>query len=82
MLETKVNGEVRQHESTADMLFDIPASVGIRVEVLHLRARGTYCSPVRLPGSVWSASTFLKAGDIVELSATGIGSMTQRVTTS
>jgi len=26
--------------------------------------------------------TFLKAGDIVELSATGIGSMTQRVTTS
>ncbi len=81
MLETKVNGEVRQHESTADMLFDIPASVAYVSKFFTLEPGDLLLTGS--PAGVGVVSrTFLKAGDVVELSATGIGSMTQRVTTS
>lgn len=81
MLETKVNGEVRQHESTADMLFDIPASVAYVSKFFTLEPGDVLLTGS--PAGVGVVSrTFLKAGDVVELSAAGIGSMTQRVTTS
>ena len=76
----KVNGEVRQHSTTADMIFDIPTLVSYISEFMTL-----------LPGDVISTGTpsgvalgmspprYLKAGDIVELGIDGLGTSKQRV---
>ena len=78
MLETKVNGEVRQHESTADMLFDIPASVAYVSKYFTLEPGDVILTGS--PAGVGVVSqTFLRPGDVVELSAEGVGSFTQHV---
>jgi len=76
----KVNGEVRQHSTTADMIFDIPTIVSYVSEFMTL-----------LPGDVISTGTpsgvalgmtpprYLKAGDIVELGIDGLGTSRQQV---
>ncbi|MEL0250242.1 MAG: fumarylacetoacetate hydrolase family protein, partial [Actinomycetota bacterium] len=64
-----------------DMLFDIPASVAYVSKFFTLEPGDLLLTGS--PAGVGVVSrTFLKAGDVVELSATGIGSMKQRVTTS
>ena len=78
MLETKVNGEVRQHTSTADMLFDIPASVSYISKYFTLEPGDVILTGS--PAGVGVVSqTFLRPGDVVELSAEGVGSFTQHV---
>lgn len=78
MLETKINGEVRQHTSTADMLFDIPASVSYISNYFTLEPGDVILTGS--PAGVGVVSqTFLRPGDVVELSAEGVGSFTQHV---
>jgi 2-keto-4-pentenoate hydratase/2-oxohepta-3-ene-1,7-dioic acid hydratase in catechol pathway len=76
----KVNGEMRQDSSTADMIFDVPTVVA---------AISTYMS--LLPGDVISTGTpsgvglgfdpprFLRPGDVVEYGIEGIGEGRQQV---
>ena len=76
----KVNGQIRQKSSTANMIFDVPTLVSYASQFMTL-----------LPGDVISTGTpagvgmgmnppvFLKAGDIVELGIDGLGESRQQV---
>ena len=76
----KVNGELRQNGSTANMIFDVPTLVSYVSEFMTL-----------LPGDVISTGTpagvglgmkpptYLKAGDVVELGIEGLGESRQQV---
>jgi len=76
----KVNGELRQNSSTANMIFDCAALVSYVSEFMTL-----------LPGDVISTGTpagvglgmnppqYLKVGDIVELGIQGLGESSQQV---
>ncbi len=76
----KVNGELRQRSSTANMIFDVATLVSYVSEFMTL-----------LPGDVISTGTpagvglamnppqYLKAGDVVELGIEGLGESRQQV---
>ena len=77
----KVNGEIRQKSSTAQMIFDVPTLVSYLSQFMTL-----------LPGDVISTGTppgvglgmkpepvYLKAGDVVELGIEGLGESRQEV---
>jgi 2-keto-4-pentenoate hydratase/2-oxohepta-3-ene-1,7-dioic acid hydratase in catechol pathway len=71
---THVNGEKRQDQSVADLIFDIPTliaaiSAGITLEPGDVIATGT---PVGV-GIGFSPPRFLKAGDVVRVEVPGIG---------
>ena len=77
-LETRVNGEVRQHASTADMLHDICPSVA-HVSKFFTLEPGDLILTGSPAGIGQISGTFLRAGDTVELSAEGVGVITQHV---
>src|SRR5438034_517573 len=76
----KVNGEIRQHSSTANMIFDVATLLSYVSEFMTL-----------LPGDVISTGTpagvglgmkppqYLKSGDVVELGIEGLGESRQNV---
>jgi 2,4-diketo-3-deoxy-L-fuconate hydrolase len=76
----KVNGEIRQNSSTANMIFEVPTLLSYVSEFMTL-----------LPGDVISTGTpagvafgmkppqYLKSGDVVELGIEGLGESRQRV---
>ncbi len=76
----KVNGEIRQHSSTANMIFEVATLLSYVSEFMTL-----------LPGDVISTGTpagvglgmkppqYLKSGDVVELGIEGLGESRQRV---
>jgi 2-keto-4-pentenoate hydratase/2-oxohepta-3-ene-1,7-dioic acid hydratase in catechol pathway len=76
----KVNGQIRQKSSTANLIFDLPTVVAYVSEFMTL-----------LPGDVISTGTpagvglgmqpptYLKAGDLVELGIDGLGQSSQKV---
>jgi 2,4-diketo-3-deoxy-L-fuconate hydrolase len=76
----KVNGELRQHGSTSDMIFDVATLVSYLSDFMTL-----------LPGDVISTGTpagvalgmrppkYLKPGDIVELGIDGLGESRQKL---
>jgi 2,4-diketo-3-deoxy-L-fuconate hydrolase len=77
----KVNGELRQNSTTANMIFDVVTLVSYVTEFMTL-----------LPGDIISTGTpagvglgmnpptYLRAGDVVELGIDGLGESRQRVT--
>lgn len=79
-MRLKVNGEVRQKSSTADMIFDVAELVSYVSQFITL-----------LPGDIISTGTpagvalgmkppqYLKAGDVVELGIEGLGESRQLV---
>jgi len=79
-INCRVNGELRQDATTADLIFDIPAIIETISRSLTL-----------LPGDIIATGTpdgvgigfnpprFLKDGDVVECSITGIGSIRNTV---
>ena len=75
-IQTRVNGEVRQDTSTSEMIFAIAEvlvnlTTGITLEPGDIIATGT-------PSGVGYAMTpphFLKAGDRVSVSITGLGQL-------
>lgn len=73
-IECHVNGELRQHASTRDLIFDIPTliadlSAGITLRPGDLIATGT---PAGV-GIGFTPPRFLEPGDVVRVSATGLG---------
>jgi 2-keto-4-pentenoate hydratase/2-oxohepta-3-ene-1,7-dioic acid hydratase in catechol pathway len=80
-LEVKcwVNGELRQSANTRDLIFDIPTlistiSAGLTLQPGDLIATGT---PAGV-GLGFNPPKFLKAGDEVSMSITGLGTLTNR----
>jgi 2-keto-4-pentenoate hydratase/2-oxohepta-3-ene-1,7-dioic acid hydratase in catechol pathway len=74
-----VNGELRQNANTRDLIFDIPAlvatiSAGLTLEPGDLIATGT---PAGV-GLGFNPPKFLKPGDEVSISITGLGTLTNR----
>lgn len=79
----KVNGELRQNSSTANLIFDVPTLVSYISQFMTL-----------LPGDVISTGTpagvgmgmsppqYLKPGDVVELGIDGLGESRQQVLAS
>lgn len=75
-LETRVNGELRQQANTRDLIFDIPSlvesiSAGLTLAPGDIIATGT---PVGV-GIGFSPPRFLKPGDVVRMSITGLGTL-------
>ena len=76
----KVNGEIRQKSTTANMIFDVPTLVSYISQFMTL-----------LPGDVISTGTpagvglgmrppsYLKAGDVVELGIDSLGESRQKL---
>ena len=75
-LKTLVNGEERQHGEIAQLIFDIPEiimqlSAGMTLEAGDIIATGTPSGV----GYAMEPPQLLKAGDVVECSVSGIGSL-------
>ncbi len=80
-LRTRVNGELRQEQRIADLIFDIPTliqaiSASVLLEPGDVIATGT---PVGV-GIGFDPPVFLRTGDSVEVSIEGIGTLTNPVT--
>jgi 2-keto-4-pentenoate hydratase/2-oxohepta-3-ene-1,7-dioic acid hydratase in catechol pathway len=82
-LETRLNGQVMQHASIADLIFDIP----VLVEYI---SRFTPLSPgdviaTGTPGGVGDRREpplYMKQGDVVEVEITGLGVLRNRIGTA
>lgn len=81
-IECRVNGELRQHGRLSDLIFDVPTlistlSAGITLEPGDIIATGT---PAGV-GIGFDPPRFLKPGDVVSITATGLGTLTNAVAT-
>ena len=82
-LETRVNGQVMQHASLADLIFDIPV-------IVEYISRFTPLSPgdviaTGTPGGVGDRREpplYMKEGDVVEVEITGLGVLRNRIGTA
>lgn len=82
VIRTTVNGEVMQHDSTAHMIFDVAGTIAYLSSLMTL-----------VPGDVIATGTpagvgfkqepprFLSAGDVVEVTVPGIGTLRNPVVT-
>jgi 2-keto-4-pentenoate hydratase/2-oxohepta-3-ene-1,7-dioic acid hydratase in catechol pathway len=75
-LETRVNGEVMQSESTSELLFDVPTliawiSQGLTLAPGDMILTGT---PAGV-GMARDPQRFLQDGDVVEISISGLGTL-------
>lgn len=76
-LECKINDEVRQSDSTGDLIFDIPALIAYLSELCTLRVGDVIFTGT--PGGVGLPdANFLKDGDVITTTIEGLGSMTNR----
>jgi 2-keto-4-pentenoate hydratase/2-oxohepta-3-ene-1,7-dioic acid hydratase in catechol pathway len=80
VVETRVNGELRQSAKTSDLIFDVPTliatiSAGMTLMPGDVIATGT---PAGV-GIGFDPPRFLRAGDTVEISITGLGTLTNTV---
>ncbi len=76
LLQTKVNGKVVQAANTTDMLFDVATVIATLSEAVTLEAGDVIVSGT--PAGVgfgMDPKVYLKAGDVVEVSIEGIGSL-------
>ncbi|HYB92433.1 MAG TPA: fumarylacetoacetate hydrolase family protein [Candidatus Binataceae bacterium] len=79
-LRTFVNGELRQHSNTRNLIFDCYAEIETLSTVFTMQP-GTIIS-TGTPGGVAVATSpprFLKAGDVVRIEIEGIGAIENRV---
>ncbi len=72
-IETRVNGEVRQHGSTVDLIFSIPTLLSFISAAFTLEP-----GDVILTGTPAGVGP-LSAGDQVEVSIAGLGTLTHSV---
>lgn len=80
LLQTKVNGKVVQSASTDDMLFDVATIISTLSEAVTLEAGDVIVSGT--PAGVgfgMDPKVYLKAGDVVEVSIEGIGTLVNPV---
>jgi 2-keto-4-pentenoate hydratase/2-oxohepta-3-ene-1,7-dioic acid hydratase in catechol pathway len=71
-LTLKLNGEIKQDESTADMIFDIARQIEYLSSLVELWPGDVICtgSPA---GNGTHYKRFLRDGDVVESTITGLG---------
>ena len=74
---TKLNGEVRQDDTTASMIFDVPTLVSYLSRITTL-VTGDIIFSGTPEGIGWSQETYLADGDIITTTIEGIGTMTNR----
>ena len=80
-LQTRVNGQVRQQASVADLIFDIPAILEYVTSFTALVPGDVIVTGT--PGGVglfMDPPVFLAPGDVVEIEATGLGTLYNRLT--
>jgi 2-keto-4-pentenoate hydratase/2-oxohepta-3-ene-1,7-dioic acid hydratase in catechol pathway len=79
-LETRVDGEVRQHTSTGDMVFSVPVLISYISTFCHLMP-GDIISTGSPSGSGagFDPPRWLKPGEIVEIEISGIGTLRNQV---
>lgn len=81
-IETRVNGEVRQHSSTADMIFDVKQMIaywsGMGFEPGDVISTGTP-EGVAMGHKPDPQAWYLKPGDVMELEISGIGVLRNRI---
>lgn len=80
LVETRVNGELRQSAKTADLIFDVPEliatiSAGMTLLPGDIIATGT---PPGV-GIGFDPPRFLRPGDVIEISITGLGTLVNTV---
>ena len=73
LLQTRLNGEVRQKQRTSDLIFDVPTIVSFVSQFATL-----------LPGDVIFTGTPgstkpMKSGDVVEIELEGVGILRNRI---
>jgi acylpyruvate hydrolase len=79
-LETRVNGDVVQSATTAQLIFDIPALIEFISSWLTLEPGDLICTGT--PGGVGAARTpplWLRPDDVVEVEIEGIGALRNKV---
>jgi len=74
LIETRLNGEVRQHGTTLDLIFDIAALLR------HITAAMTLLPGDVIPTGTPAGVAPMKPGDRVEVSVEGIGTLANPVT--
>ncbi len=79
VLETWVNGELRQQGRTSDMIYDVPALVSHLSQLVTLEP-GDVIATGTPPGVGMSRTPpcYLAAGDVVRMQITGIGAIENR----
>lgn len=80
LLQTRVNGKVVQSANTQDMLFDVATIISTLSEAVTLEAGDVIVSGT--PAGVgfgMDPKVYLKAGDVVEVSIEGIGTLVNPV---
>ena len=78
-LDLRLNGQIMQSESTRDMIFDVPRLIEHISSVVQLLPGDVICtgSPA---GNGTHHGRFLRAGDLVEATITGLGAQRTPVT--
>jgi 2,4-diketo-3-deoxy-L-fuconate hydrolase len=71
-LTLRLNGEIKQNESTSDMIFDIPRLIEYLSAMVQLMPGDVICtgSPA---GNGTHFNRFLQPGDVIEASISGLG---------
>ncbi|MEE2682598.1 MAG: fumarylacetoacetate hydrolase family protein [Actinomycetota bacterium] len=76
-ITTKVNGEVRQHDRTSNMIFDVPKLISYLSSITSL-STGDIIFSGTPEGVGFRNGYFLQDGDVVETSIDGIGTLRNR----
>jgi 2-keto-4-pentenoate hydratase/2-oxohepta-3-ene-1,7-dioic acid hydratase in catechol pathway len=77
-ITTEVNGVVRQHSSTAELVFSVPALLAFVSSFLTLEAGDVVLTGT--PGGTGVADgRFLEAGDVVAVTVENIGTLTNTI---
>lgn len=79
-LETRLNGEVMQHASLADLIFTLPVIIEYLSGFTNLSPGDVIATGT--PGGVGDRREpplYMKAGDVVEIEITGLGTLRNRV---
>jgi 2-keto-4-pentenoate hydratase/2-oxohepta-3-ene-1,7-dioic acid hydratase in catechol pathway len=75
-LRTRVNGELRQDMATTAMIFDVPGLIETLSEVMTLEPGDVIATGTGLGvGIGFDPPVYLRAGDVVEVEAEGIGTL-------
>ncbi len=78
-LECRVNGEVRQSATTAQLIHDVPALIAYISAILTL-SPGDLIFTGTPEGVGVTSGNLLRPGDVIETTLAGIGTMTNRCT--
>ena len=79
-LQTRVNGELRQNDTTANMIFDVPFLISYVSTFAELRAGDIIATGTPTGAGVrFDPPRWLRPGDVVEVEITGIGTLRNEV---